>query len=71
MVIPAPDQKVKCTAELLVKEVVPMFGVPEALLSGRGTNLISCLMQDVCKLPGEEVEYHSKPPSVQSYGGTI
>ena len=29
-----------------------MFGVPEALLSDRGTNLLSCLMQDVCKLLG-------------------
>ena len=27
-----------------------MFGVPEALLSDRLTNLLSCLMQDVCKL---------------------
>ena len=52
MVYPAPDQKAKHIAELLVKEVVPMFGVPEVLLSNRGTNLLSCLMQDVCKLLG-------------------
>ena len=31
---------------------MPMFGVPEALLSDRGTNLLSHLMQDVCKLLG-------------------
>ena len=37
---------------LLVEEVVPFFGVPEALLSDRGTNLLSHLMQDVCKLMG-------------------
>ena len=27
-----------------------MFGVPEALLMDQGTNLLSCLMQDVCML---------------------
>ena len=31
---------------------MPMFGVPEALLSDRGTNLLSHVMQDVCKLLG-------------------
>ena len=31
---------------------VPVFGVPEALLSDRGTNLLSHLMTDVCKLLG-------------------
>ena len=50
MVFPAPDQKAKRIAELLVKEIVPVFDVPKALLSDRGTNLLSCLMQDVCKL---------------------
>ena len=33
MVYPTPDQKAKHIAELLVKEVEPMFGVPETLLS--------------------------------------
>ena len=31
---------------------MPMFGVPEALLSDRGTNLMSYLMQDAHKLLG-------------------
>ena len=39
-------------AKLLVEEVVPLFGVPEALLSDRGANLLSHLMQDVCTLIG-------------------
>ena len=39
-------------AKLLTQEIVPMFGVPEALLSYRGTNLLSHLMQDVCKMLG-------------------
>ncbi len=31
---------------------MPTFGVPEALLSDRGTNLLSHLMQDVCRILG-------------------
>ena len=52
MVYATPDQKAERIAKLLTQEIVPMFGVPEALLSDRGTNLLSCLMQDVCKLLG-------------------
>ena len=36
----------------LVKEVILFFGVPGALLSDCGTNLLSNLMLDVCKLLG-------------------
>ena len=36
--------------KLLAEEVVPMFGVPEALLSDRGTNLLLHLMKKVCEL---------------------
>ena len=43
-----PDQKAIRLVELLTKEVIPLFGVPEALLSDRGTNLLSRLMSDVC-----------------------
>ena len=50
MVFPAPDQKTARIARLLAEEIVPLFGVPDALLSDRGTNLLSHLMQDVCKL---------------------
>ena len=52
MAFPTPDQKAERIAWLLVEEIVPQFGVPEALLSDRGTNLLSILMQDVCKLLG-------------------
>lgn len=52
LVYPAPDQKSIRIAKLLAEEVVPMFGVPEALLSDRGTNLLSHLMQEVCELLG-------------------
>ena len=35
-----------------MKEVVPLFGVPEALLSDRGVNLLLNLMIEVCGLLG-------------------
>ena len=52
MVFPVPDQKSERIARLLCEDVVPLFGVPEALLSDRGTNLVSHLMLDVCTLLG-------------------
>ena len=53
MVFPTPDQKVVRIAQLLV-EVIPTFGVPEALLSDRGANLLLFLMKDICKMLGIE-----------------
>ena len=52
MIYAVPDQKASRIVRLLVEEVVPFCGVPEALLSERGTNLLSHLVQDVCKLLG-------------------
>ncbi len=52
LVYPIPDQKSVRIAQALVEEVVPFFGVPEALLSDRGTNLLSHLMKDICALLG-------------------
>ena len=52
LVFPVLDQKAERLARLLVNEVVPFCGVPEALLSDRGTNLLSHLMTDVCRLLG-------------------
>ena len=52
LVFPVPDQKTHRLTQLLVEEVIPLFGVPEALLSDRGANLLSHLMLDVCKLLG-------------------
>ena len=48
LVYPVPNQKTLRLVELLTKEVIPLFGVPEALLSDQGTNLLSHLMTDVC-----------------------
>jgi len=52
LVFPIPDQTSVCVAKLLAEEVIPLFGLPEDLLSDRGTNLLSHLVQDVCKLLG-------------------
>ena len=52
MVYPVPDQKAECIVRILVDEIIPFCGVPEALLSDRGKNLLSHLMQDVCELLG-------------------
>ena len=50
MVYPIPDQKSQRIAEILVDKIIPVFGVPDALLSDRGANLLSHLMVDLCKL---------------------
>ena len=54
LLFPIPDQRAERIAQLLCEEVVPMFGVPEALLSNCGANLLSHLMLDVCHLLGIE-----------------
>ena len=51
-VFSVPDQKAVCIARLLAEEVIPLVGVPGALLSDRGSNLLSHLMQDVCEMLG-------------------
>ncbi len=52
VVYPVPDQKSFPIEKLIVEDLFPMFGVPEALLSDRGTNLLSFLMLEVCQLLG-------------------
>jgi len=39
-------------AKLLIEEVVPLFRVPESLLSNQGINLLSHLMTDLCTMLG-------------------
>ena len=57
MVFAAPDQKSTRIVRLLAEEIVPLFGVPDALLSDRGTNL----MRDVCQLLGiTTTAYHQQ-----------
>ena len=51
-IFPVPDQRTVRIAHLIAEEVIPLFGVPEALLSDRGAKLLSHLVQDLCKLLG-------------------
>ena len=52
MIYPIPNQQTVHIVRLFAEQVVPMFGVPEALLSDRGTNPLSHLMLDCCQLLG-------------------
>ena len=52
MIFATLDQKAFRIARLLAKEIVPIFGVPECLLSDCGTNLLSHLMKDICNFLG-------------------
>ena len=46
-----PDQKVERIVRIMVDEIILFCGVPEALLSDRGANLLSNLMLNICELP--------------------
>ena len=52
LAFPVPDQKAIRLVRVLTEEVIPWFGVPDALLSDRGTNLMSHLMLDICNKLG-------------------
>jgi len=47
-----PDQHAHRIVKILVEDIVPKFGVLEALLSDQGTILLSHLMLDVCEMLG-------------------
>ena len=52
LVYPLSDQRALTIARILVEKVIPFFGVTESLLSDRGTNLLSHLMQELCSILG-------------------
>ena len=52
MVFPVQDQKALRIAKLIAEEVVPLFGVAGGLLSDRGTNFLSHLVLDLCRMLG-------------------
>ena len=51
-VFPLPDQQTNRIVKILAEDIVSFFGVPEAILSDCGTNLLSHPMLDVCKALG-------------------
>ena len=52
LVFLAPDQKAIRIAHLVAEEILPLFRVPDALLSDRGANLLAHVMKDLCELLG-------------------
>lgn len=76
MVYALPDQKTHRIVRILVEDIIPFLGVPEALLTDRGTNLLSHLMLDVCELLGihklNTTAYHSQCDGlVERYNRTL
>ena len=51
-VFPMQDQSSEIIARLFVYNVICRHGVPNQLLSDRGTNLLSDLILDICQLTG-------------------
>ena len=49
---PMVDQKADTIAKLFIEHVICRHGIPEELLSDRGTNFLSDLVCDICKLLG-------------------
>ena len=53
-----PDQQTQTIARLLVENIVCHHGVPQELLSDRGSNFLSELMLELCSLLGiKKTEY--------------
>ena len=50
--LPIPDQEASTIAELLVKEVICRFGVPQLIHSDQGRNFESVLCAEMCQLLG-------------------
>jgi len=58
MVYALPDQRTHCLVKILVEEIIPIFGVPKALLSDRGTNLL-CWMCVQCWAYKSLIQQHT------------
>ena len=47
-----PDQKAETVVRLFMEQVVCWHSIPEELLSDRGANFLSSLVQNICKILG-------------------
>ena len=70
------DQTAETVARLLVEHVIARHGAPELLLSDRGPNFLSALVQEVCKLVGttklNTSGYHPQCDGlVEKFNGTL
>ncbi len=75
-VFAVPNQKAETIARLFVEHMIVRHGVPEHLLSDRGANFLSALVQEVCKLVGttklNTSGYHSQCDGlVEKFNGTL
>ena len=73
---PTQDQRAETIAGLFVEHIVCRHGIPEQLLSDRGTNLLSSVVQGVCKLLGVDKlntsGYHPQTDGlVEKFNSTI
>ena len=50
--LPIPDQEASTIAELLVKEVICRYGVPQLIHSDQGRNFESVLFTKMCQMLG-------------------
>ena len=71
-----PDIEAVTIAELLVDQIISRHGAPRALLSDRGTNFLSKLVSEVCKLIDTKkvntTAYHPQTDGlVERFNGTL
>jgi hypothetical protein len=62
--VPIPQQDARTVAKVFVEEIILKFGIPQVLLSDQGSNFLSELFANVCKLLRvkriESSPYHSQ-----------
>ena len=71
-----PDQEARTIAELLVKEIICRFGVPQLIRTDQGRNFESVLFAEMCQLLGikktRTTPYHPQSDSmVERYNRTL
>ena len=64
MVYPTPDQKTERIARLLVEEIVPCFGVPEAVLSDRNKSTIISNERHLSTARDRKIEHYCESPTM-------
>ena len=73
---PSDNQTSETIVKLLIDRVICCHGVPEALISDRGPNLLSTLMQEVCEVTGMQklntTAYHPQADGlVENFNRTL
>ena len=69
IMIPMKDQKTTTVAKKLNKHFISIYGVPKTILTDQGTNFMSNLMKELCKLYDIE-KLNTTPYWPQSNGRT-